>query len=256
MSALAVAASAEWLKIRKAKIFIISIAAMCVLPLVCGLFLIILTHPEFAASSLLAQKAQIAGATDWSSYFSLLNQMMSIGGIIIFGFLAAWIFGREYSDRTVKDLLALPFPRSRLVSAKLLALAAWCLLLTAISLVVAVVLGLIIGPAGFSTNVLLSGGMVFAVSAALNILLATPVAFVASSGRGYLPPIGFIIFTILFGQVAEIIGIGAYFPWDLPAIYAGAAHDSVSTIGYILFMALVALGAGATYAWWRYADQK
>jgi len=256
MNGMIVAAKMEWLKIRKAKSFIISIAAMCLLPLVCALFLVILLHPGSSANSILTQKAQIMGATDWTSYFGLLNEMMSVGGILIFGFITAWAFGREYSDRTAKDLFALPIPRGVIVWAKYLALMAWCLLLTVISLVVAVALGLIINPPGFSFAALLNGSGIFVISALLTILLITPVSFFASFGKGYLSPLGFIIFTILLGQLGEMLGIGAYCPWDMPAIYAGVAKDAVSATGYLLYILLVVLGAGATLVWWRYADQK
>ena len=256
MSKLIVIVKTEWIKIRKAKIFIFSIGAMCLLPIVCGIFLMILLHPEYAASTLLMQKAQLVGATDWASYFTLLNEMMSVGGIILFGFFASWIFGREYSDKTAKDLLALPMPRGFIVCSKYIALALWCLLLTVIALCVAVLFGLIINPPGFSLAVLFNGSGVFVISALLTIALTTPVAFFASFGKGYLSPVGFILFTILLGQLAELLGIGAYCPWAMPAIFAGIAHDTVSIVGYLLFVALVIFGGGATYFWWRYADQK
>jgi len=153
-------------------------------------------------------------------------------------------------------LFALPIPRSIIVFAKFAALAVWCLLLAAVALVVTVGLGLIINPPGFSLPVLLKGSGMFAVVTFLNILLITPVAFFASFGKGYLSPLGFIIFTVLFGQLGEIIGIGAYCPWDMPAIYAGVAKDAVSAAGYLLFILLVVFGAAATSLWWRYADQK
>jgi len=256
MNHLAATVATEWLKIRKAKIFAISIIAMCLLPFVCGLFLFILLHPGLAASGLIAQKAQIMGAADWSSYFTMLNQMLSVGGILIFGFITSWAFGREFSDRTAKDLFALPIPRCVVVIAKYSALVIWCLLLTVMSLVVSVVLGFIINPPGFSFNILLNGSVIFIVSALLNILLITPVSFFASYGQGYLSPIGFIIFTILFGQLGETLGIGAYCPWDFPAIYAGVVHDTVTASGYLIFIIVVVAGFTATLAWWRYADQK
>ena len=47
-------------------------------------------------------------SADWNSYFGILTQSIGVGGVLIFGFVASWIFGREYSDGTAKDLLALP----------------------------------------------------------------------------------------------------------------------------------------------------
>lgn len=69
------------------------------------------------------------GGTEWEQYLLMLGSMISIGGIIGFGFVFSWLFGREYSDRTVKDLLSLPMSRWRIVRAKLAVGAGWCLLL-------------------------------------------------------------------------------------------------------------------------------
>lgn len=102
----------------------------------------VLKNPEFAKSSgLLGAKAQIAGEANWTSYVSLHVQMIAVGGILVFGFVTSWIFGREYADRTVKDLLALPYSRAVIVIAKFIAS-----FITNIALRVYIVtLGLLIG---------------------------------------------------------------------------------------------------------------
>jgi len=71
--------------------------------------LYLLKNPDLAQNlGLTSTKAHIAGTTDWPSYFSFLAQAIAIGGLIAFGFITSWIFGREYSDRTIKNLLVLP----------------------------------------------------------------------------------------------------------------------------------------------------
>jgi ABC-2 type transport system permease protein len=44
------------------------------------------------------------------------------------------VFGREYSDRTLKDLLALPTLRSAIVLAKFVVVASWSAALTVVIL--------------------------------------------------------------------------------------------------------------------------
>ena len=66
---------------------------------------------------------------DWPSYLGLLVEMISALGLLGFGFIASWVFGREYSDRTVKDLLALPIPRSYIVVSKFIVIVIWSVLL-------------------------------------------------------------------------------------------------------------------------------
>jgi ABC-2 type transport system permease protein len=53
-----------------------------------------------------------------------------VGGTGIFGLTVIWAFGREFSDHTVKDLLALPTRRTTVVAAKFVVTGGWSLLLT------------------------------------------------------------------------------------------------------------------------------
>ena len=83
-----------------------------------------------ASLGLAGAKAQLAGVTaDWPGYLALLGQTVAVGGFLIFGMTVIWIFGREFSDRTAKDLLALPTSRIAIVAAKFAVAAAWCGLL-------------------------------------------------------------------------------------------------------------------------------
>ncbi len=92
-----------------------------------GLFMVILKDPEAArALGLLGAKAQLtAGTADWPTYWSLLGQAVTVGGSVLFAFLTAWVFGREFADRTVRGLLASATPRRTIVIAKALVIAVW-----------------------------------------------------------------------------------------------------------------------------------
>src|SRR5699024_8723379 len=72
-------------------------------------------------AGIVGAEAQIAGEANWPSYINLHAQMIAVGGIFVFGFVTSWIFGREYADKTVTDLLALPYSRAIIVWAKLIA---------------------------------------------------------------------------------------------------------------------------------------
>lgn len=74
---------------------------------------------------LISAKAQIvAGSADWPTYLGFLAQATAVGGILLFALIGSWVFGREYSDRTISDLLPLPTPRRSIVLAKFVVL--WC----------------------------------------------------------------------------------------------------------------------------------
>ncbi len=120
-----------------------------------GFLMFIAKNPELAGKmGLLGTKSSIMQNADWPAYMGLLTQMISALGLIGFGFLASWIFGREYSDRTVKDLLALPLPRSYIVISKFIVMAVWGVLLSLILLAAALVIGLLIGLTGGSNDII------------------------------------------------------------------------------------------------------
>ncbi len=154
------------------------------LPLVGGFFMIVLKDPELARRvGLISAKARIvAGAADWPTYLGFLALAIAGGGIMLFGLIATWVFGREYSDRTVKDLLALPTSRSTIVLAKFIVVAAWSAALTVMICLIGLGVGAAVGLPQASAPVILNDGLLIAQAACLTIALLTPVAFFASRG--------------------------------------------------------------------------
>jgi len=250
---------AESLKVRKSKMLWLSIIAALFMAIMMGFLMFIAKNPDLAGKmGLLGTKSSIMQNVDWPSYIGLLTQMISALGLIGFGFLASWVFGREYSDRTVKDLLALPFPRSYIVVSKFIVVAVWGILLSLLLLAASLLIGWLIGLTGGSNEILTHGVYAFTITALLTLLLTTPVAFFASYGRGYLPPMGFVILTLVLGQFVVAVGLGPYFPWDIPGLYSVAASAGGSlpgAISYLILALTCIIGLLATYAWWRYADQ-
>lgn len=96
MKNIKVAFSCEVLKVYRSKIFWITILTFSIIPFIGEFFIFILKDPEFARSSgLIGAKAQLTGSADWPTYFQLLSQAISIGGLLVFGFVTSWVFGRE-----------------------------------------------------------------------------------------------------------------------------------------------------------------
>ncbi|MGK7378864.1 ABC transporter permease [Planococcus sp. 1R117A] len=249
----------ENLKVRKSKMIWITLAAFTVAPLMGGFFMFILKNPELAErSGLVGEKAQILGEANWPAYFSMLAQIIAVGGILVFGFVTSWIFGREYADRTLKDLLALPYHRSIIVSAKFLAVFIAALLLSGHVIILGILIGFVIGLPGWSADILGNGLYVLLITTLLTIALSTPAAFFACYGRGYLAPLGFVIFMVVVAQIIAAIGYGHYFPWAVPALYSGVAGDEpVLPFGSLLVVLGTSLaGIAATFGWWLWADHQ
>ncbi len=137
----------ELLKARRSVAPPLTGLAFAIAPLVGGLFMYILADPERARRmGLIGQKAQLAGGgSDWPAYFAFLAQAATVGGFVLFAFVIAWVFGREFSDGTVRYLLALPTSRAAIITAKLVVVALWCAALTALITLLGLVVGAALG---------------------------------------------------------------------------------------------------------------
>jgi len=247
----------ESLKITKSKIFWITIFAFLLIPILTGLLMFVAKNPDLSAKlGMIGSKTALFGNSDWSAYFRLLNLSIALLGLLGFGFITSWVFGREYSDRTVKDLLALPVSRSTIVISKFIVIAIWCILLSIVSLVFGFAIGLIIQLAGWSSEIVFHGVYIYTIASILTILLSAPVAFFASYGRGFLPPMGFVFLSMVIAQFIGLVNLGPYFPWAIPALFASATETAIiGIVSYIILSLTSILGLIGTLLWWRYADQ-
>ena len=250
----------EILKARRSKMPIFTLLGFSIAPFAGGFFMIILKDPELAKQmGMISTKAQIvAGVADWPTYLGMLAQATAIGGVILFSFVASWVFGREYSDRTIKNLLALPTPRHTIVLAKFVLVLMWSGILVVIIYLIGLGVGGAVGLPPASPEIFVESTYTMLVTAIFTILLATPIAFFASAGHGYLPPMGLAIFTIILAQLIAAAGWGEYFPWSIPALYAGVAGPAYADLGlisYLIVLGTSVIGAIGTVLWWQFADQ-
>jgi len=260
MSGLRAALSCELLKARRSRVPWAIAAGFTLMPLVSGLFMVILQDPDRARQlGLLGAKAQlVAGSADWPTMLSMLSQAVAIGGAVLFAFLTAWVYGREFADRTVRVVLANPTPRWSIVSAKALVVLAWGVAMSAWAIVLGLLVGYLIGLPGWSAEQALEaiGGIALAVL--LTLLLQTTTAFVASAGRGYLPPLAWAVLTVALAQIMAVLGWGAVFPWAVPALLSGGGGGGTAEVGpegYLLVTLTVLVGIVATLVWWERSDQ-
>ncbi len=250
----------ESLKALRSKVPLLTTLGFLIAPLVGGLFMIILKDPEAAKSmGLIGTKAQLtAGVADWPTFFNLLGQATAIGGAIIFAIVTTWVFGREFSDRTIKELLSLPTSRETIVSAKFAVIAVWTLCLTLLSFGVGIAVGNAVVIPGWSMELFRSATMDILGAGILTIMLLPFVAFIASMGRGFMPAFGWTMLTVAIAQITAVLGWGGWIPWAVPALFSGAAGPRAEYLGYHSYIIVVlasAIGLFITFYWWRKADQ-
>jgi len=260
MKAFLAAFWAEALKARRSRITLLTAAGFMLLPLAGGLFMLILKNPAQAQNwGLISTKAQLmVGVADWPAYFGMLLQGTAMGGAILFALITSWVFGREFSDHTAKELMALPTSRATIVTAKFVLLAIWSLALTLLVIVVGLGVGWAVDIPGWSPELgWASVHSIFSI-AFFTFFLMPFVALVASWGRGYLPPMGWTILSLVSANIAVILGWGDWFPWAIPVMLSSMVKSQAGAAelhSYMIISLAFLAGLAATVAWWQRADQ-
>ncbi|MCL2882598.1 MAG: ABC transporter permease [Coriobacteriia bacterium] len=189
----------------------------------------------------------------WTVFFNNFLPLTGSMGLIVSFFISAWVFGREFSDKTNKDLIAKPVPRTTVVLSKFLIIAAWSLIFMVFLFLFSLAMGLALGFSGFSTALLLHAAAKFVVAFLLYIFLATPGAFFASLFKGILAPIGILFIVAIASNIIGNSGAAPYFPWTIPTILR--VTGSLNPVSIVILIATGAAGLEGTFVWWRFAEQ-
>lgn len=226
-------------------------------PLGIGFLIFVARNPQLSQQlGLISAKANLLAysTTDWSSYLNLLGMILAAGGFFLFSLVIAWVFGREFADGTVKDLLAVPVPRLSLLLAKFIVVALWAAGLSLLIWMVGLGMGALIGLPGGSSAVLLHGSFLVLGAAGLTIAVAAPLGLLASMGRGYLLPMAGTLLVMMTANLMGLAGWGEFFPWAVPGLFAQDKQALGPASFWIVFLTGLA-GIVATYGWWQTADQ-
>ncbi|MBN1388114.1 MAG: ABC transporter permease [Bacteroidales bacterium] len=249
----------EYKKLCRARVPFITTIFFIFIPLMIGLLMYLAQHPDIAAKlGIVGTKASLFGDNTWNTYFTLLNQIIATIGIIGFGFITSWIFGREYMNHTMKDLLALPAARTMIVVSKFTIVILWSIILCMVLFLSGLVIGYVINLPGWSQQLFIENLIRFFIISGLTVLLNTPVALVAAYGKGIIAPIAFVIVMLILAQFVALIGWGPYFPWSIPGIHSvsdGTRGMQLVFASYIIVFVTFIAGFIGTILQWLHADQ-
>ncbi|MEH6819465.1 MAG: ABC transporter permease [Dietzia psychralcaliphila] len=200
-------------------------------------------------TELIAQ-AGPAAVLDWHGLLAGASQITAVAGILGFGIVLAWMFGREFADGTISGLFALPVSRGRIALAKLVVYIVWA---TAVS--IALVLGVLAvglvagyGPPGDGTWAAL--GRLGALGA-LSSGIAIPVAWIATVTRSLLAAVGSTIALVVVAQVGALAGAGGWMPLAAPALWAMSEGEAVTAPQLAVAGIIAVASAALTCAAWR-----
>ncbi len=194
-------------------------------------------------------KAGPAASLDWAGLSAGALQITSAGGLIAFGVVLAWMFGREFAEGTITGLFAVPVGRGRIALAKLAVYAAW-VLLVGLGLVLGVLgLGLVLGygaPTGEVWPALARLGAL----AVLTGAVAVPVAWVTTLTRSLFAGVATTVALVVVAQVGVLAGAGGWVPLAAPALWALSGGQAVSGVQLGATLALAAVATALTALTW------
>lgn len=190
------------------------------------------------------------------AHLEVCGQILSVAALVAGGFAAAWSFGREFTEGTAGASFGLAVPRGLIALAKGMVLACWLTGCVAISVGLTVALSAALG--GDVVAALPSAGVALG-AGALAVGLAIPFGWVATRTRSPLGTVGVLIGLVAATQVVVTLGAGAWFPYAIPSLWAGAggpeAAARITPAALLLTAAVAPLGLALVgRAWARLTD--
>jgi ABC-2 type transport system permease protein len=248
------ALAVEWLKLRHSRMSWIVFALVGVgCPALTAGFLYAATNGPPNAPLAIKVNAMLIGQ-GWLAYLGMLTQILSVAAIFGPGVVVSWCFGREFTDQTLTGLFALPTSRMTIAAAKFIVLIGWSVALSCVALAAAFALTPIAGvhPTIDGTAVASAKLILVAMSGGI---LALPLAFIGTVGRGYLPAITSLILIVVITQIITVVGAGGWFPYATASLWAGMGGPAAASLIQPIQLALIPttglVGVAATLHRWH-----
>jgi ABC-type transport system involved in multi-copper enzyme maturation permease subunit len=229
---------AEFLKLKGSRTLLwtaIVIVAYAILTVV--LNVVLLRDPKMVATLGTASGA-FKTALDQGFYVLNWKNQLRVGvqgisgtyGVLLFSFVAAYVFGREYKQHTSKNMLTLPVRREYVVAAKLVVVAVWVVALALLSLVLQSIGLAALSTPGFAWRHVW-GALADSMAVTLLIFLTLPlVGWLSVIARGYLHGMLMAFAATLVGNGIATSKVSPYFPWNMPIHLVGASWMPVATV--------------------------
>lgn len=194
-------------------------------------------------------------------YDNSILYMMLLMNFMVYVTIAAYLFSREYTEKTLKTILPIPVSRSKLVLGKFLILLLWSIMLTAVTwtgiLVLSGIYHAIFGMNGFYITTALKWLFKMLLGGVLMFLTISPFAYLAEKTKGLVAPM-IISAVIVMGSVALCNqDYGALYPWT--ATYF-LIMDKIKSTGYPISLAvgiitlISVIGFFATFLYFKKED--
>lgn len=236
----------ELLKLKRSKMFFISILGSVVAP-----FMVVV------ASYVHMRTEDPAQLITFSEIFSDTNlYTVLIIGVPLYGVITAYLFSREYMEDTLKNLLTIPVSRINFIMSKLIILLMWIMLLTLVAWGLTLLLGILGQFQGLSTPLIVEYLGRFITGGVLVFILSTPIVLVAVVMKNYVPTIILTIVITLINVMSGNSEHRALFPWAAAGDIANGTllPTYPAEISYTTIFATSIIGFIATIVYFKKVD--
>jgi ABC-2 type transport system permease protein len=195
-----------------------------------------------------------AANVTWALYLADILKTFTALLVIGFAFTTCWVFGREYTDKTINDLLVKPVSKLSVAVSKFAVIFLWNSLLTILMFMAVVLLGVYFDLDDGTAILVSRYFLMFMATSLLTMFVSTVSSFMANVTKGYLAPIGLIFLIVLIINVVDNLGLSAYIPWTIPGLLI--TDGVLRPISILILTITGVIGFAGTTAWWRFAEQQ
>jgi bacitracin transport system permease protein len=162
----------------------------------------------------------------------LMNMMVCVA-------ITAYLFSREYTEKTIKTILPLPVSRIKLVIGKFYTLVIWILSLTVVTwtgvFVLSGIFHCIFGMNGFYITVAFQWLLRFLLGGVLMFLTVSPYAFLAERTKGLVAPMITSAVMVMGSAALCNQNFGALYPWTAALFLV---KGKIYSTGYSILLAV------------------
>jgi bacitracin transport system permease protein len=193
----------EFMKLRRSKMLFICILGAMVTP-----FMIFV--------EILKKRSDEPGYV--YTYYAICSNsnfyMILLFGLLVYTVFAAYIFSREYTDQTLKNILTIPVSKDLLLISKFLVLMLWCVLLSLLAWFFCLVVGFICGAAEFDLVMLAKSFWESIYGTALLVFTLTPLIYLSIRTKGIVIPVITSATILMINAALSNEKWAALFPWS------------------------------------------
>lgn len=231
----------EFLKLKRSKIFLLSILGAILPPLL--MFIAVTSFDE--------------GQT-FEALFTNVNMYMSaMFAVLIFAIIISYLFGREYNEHTLKTMLTIPISRGKFLMSKYLMFLVWIVILTVITSVSTLIFGFAAGLEGFTLNLFADSFAELLYANVLLFLTFSPFVFLSLFITNMVP-------AMVGGAALSLVNLMVYgqnwapfVPWVCPYLIASgeiAEYATIISISYGVILATFVIGIVISYVYFTKKD--